>query len=135
MPTRPFALLPSPQHQYEAALGQHERTAGKGPRAAHVAQGAAEQRSRYRYHQQVGDDASAQYLISRWVDLAHRLILRGRLLLSVATDSSGFYDQPHLVRRFNRILGVGPAAFARETGAALAASRPMTSYVGRTLPA
>ncbi|WP_405095839.1 hypothetical protein [Micromonospora sp. NBC_01412] len=66
--------------------------------------------------------------------VARRLILRGRPLRSVATDS-GLYDQPHLVRHFKRILGVGPAAFARETGAALAASRPMTSYVGRTLPA
>jgi AraC-like DNA-binding protein len=53
-----------------------------------------------------------QYLISRRVDLARRLILRGEPLWSVATGS-GFYDQPHLVRHFKRILGVSPSAFAR----------------------
>lgn len=53
-----------------------------------------------------------QYLISRRVDLARRLILQGRPLWSVATDS-GFYDQPHLVRHFKRILGVSPGVFAR----------------------
>ena len=53
-----------------------------------------------------------QYLISRRVDLARRLILQGRPLWTVATDS-GFYDQPHLVRHFKRILGVSPGVFAR----------------------
>ncbi len=53
-----------------------------------------------------------QYLISRRVDLARRLILRGDPLWSVAT-ASGFYDQPHLVRHFKRILGVSPGLFAR----------------------
>ena len=53
-----------------------------------------------------------QYLISRRVDLARRLILEGEPLRSVAA-ASGFYDQPHLVRHFKRVLGVGPATFAR----------------------
>ncbi|MFC7532855.1 AraC family transcriptional regulator [Actinoplanes sp. GCM10030250] len=53
-----------------------------------------------------------QYLISRRVDLARRLILSGQPLRSVAV-SSGFYDQPHLVRHFKRILGVSPGRFAR----------------------
>ena len=53
-----------------------------------------------------------QYVISRRVDLARRLILRGQPLWSAATGS-GFYDQPHLIRHFKRILGVSPAAFAR----------------------
>ena len=53
-----------------------------------------------------------QYLISRRVDLARRLILAGHPLWSVATGS-GFYDQSHLVRHFKRILGVGPKAFSR----------------------
>jgi AraC-like DNA-binding protein len=54
-----------------------------------------------------------QYLISRRVDLARRLILGGDPLSSVATDS-GFYDQPHLIRHFKRILGVSPRGFATD---------------------
>jgi AraC-like DNA-binding protein len=57
-----------------------------------------------------------QYLISRRVDLARRLILQGGPLWSAATGS-GFYDQPHLIRHFKRILGVSPATFARTAGA------------------
>jgi len=53
-----------------------------------------------------------QYLISRRVDLARRLILAGQPLASVAAGS-GFYDQPHLVRHFKRILGVAPRMFSR----------------------
>lgn len=53
-----------------------------------------------------------QYLISRRVDLARTLILQGRPLWSVAAGS-GFYDQPHLLRHFKRILGVSPGVFAR----------------------
>ncbi len=53
-----------------------------------------------------------QYLISRRVDLARRLILQGRPMWSVAIGS-GFYDQPHLVRHFKRILGVSPVAYSR----------------------
>ncbi|MEV0902854.1 AraC family transcriptional regulator [Actinoplanes sp. NPDC049802] len=51
-----------------------------------------------------------QYLISRRVDLARRLILTGRPLRAVAADS-GFHDQPHLNRHFKRILGVSPGRF------------------------
>jgi AraC-like DNA-binding protein len=51
-----------------------------------------------------------QYLISRRVDLARRLIVAGDPLWSVAAGS-GFYDQPHLIRHFKRILGVSPGAF------------------------
>jgi AraC-like DNA-binding protein len=53
-----------------------------------------------------------QYLTSRRVDHARRLILDGHPLDSVAT-SSGFYDQPHLARHFKRILGVSPGIFSR----------------------
>jgi AraC-like DNA-binding protein len=53
-----------------------------------------------------------QYLISRRVDLARRLILSGHPLRTVATDA-GFFDQPHLIRHFTRILGVSPGRFAR----------------------
>jgi AraC-like DNA-binding protein len=52
-----------------------------------------------------------QYLTSRRVDEARRLILSGEPLSSVAR-SSGFYDQPHLARHFKRILGVSPGTFA-----------------------
>jgi AraC-like DNA-binding protein len=52
-----------------------------------------------------------QYLISRRVDVARRLILSGRPLAAVATES-GFYDQPHMVRHFRRILGVSPGGFS-----------------------
>ncbi|MEU6074693.1 AraC family transcriptional regulator [Micromonospora sp. NPDC047074] len=53
-----------------------------------------------------------QYLISRRVDLARRLILAGDPLWSIAAGS-GFYDQPHLIRHFKRILGVSPKAFSK----------------------
>jgi len=52
-----------------------------------------------------------QYLISRRVDVARHLILAGRPLAAVATES-GFYDQPHLIRHFRRILGVSPTGFS-----------------------
>ena len=52
-----------------------------------------------------------QYLISRRVDLARRLILAGEPLRAVAAGS-GFHDQPHLNRHFKRILGVTPGRFA-----------------------
>ncbi|MEU4694755.1 AraC family transcriptional regulator [Actinoplanes sp. NPDC023714] len=53
-----------------------------------------------------------QYVISRRVDLARRLILSGQPLQVVATDA-GFYDQPHLTRHFKRILGIPPSRFHR----------------------
>jgi AraC-like DNA-binding protein len=53
-----------------------------------------------------------QYVISRRVDLARRLILSGEPLRSVAV-AAGFYDQPHLVRHFKRVLGISPGRFAR----------------------
>jgi AraC-like DNA-binding protein len=55
-----------------------------------------------------------QYLISRRVDLARRLIVAGHPLGSAAAGS-GFYDQPHLIRHFKRILGVSPKHFGRAT--------------------
>ncbi|MEV4276293.1 AraC family transcriptional regulator [Actinoplanes xinjiangensis] len=55
--------------------------------------------------------APHQYLISRRVDVARRLILTGRPLGAVATGS-GFHDQPHLHRHFKRILGISPGRYA-----------------------
>ncbi|GIF15645.1 helix-turn-helix transcriptional regulator [Actinoplanes teichomyceticus] len=54
--------------------------------------------------------APHQYVISRRVDLARRLIVAGHPLPTVA-QRSGFYDQPHLTRHFKRILGVSPGHF------------------------
>jgi AraC-like DNA-binding protein len=52
-----------------------------------------------------------QYLTSRRVDLARRLLLDG-VPPSIAAAAVGFYDQPHLNRTFRRLLGTSPARFA-----------------------
>ncbi|GAA1973403.1 helix-turn-helix domain-containing protein [Kitasatospora viridis] len=56
--------------------------------------------------------APHQYLTSRRVDLARRLLLGGRPAGEVAT-AAGFYDQSHLTRHFKRVLGTTPGRFAR----------------------
>ncbi|WP_406458169.1 AraC family transcriptional regulator [Streptomyces sp. NBC_00876] len=56
--------------------------------------------------------APHQYLTGRRVDLARRLLLRGVPASAVAT-SVGFYDQSHLTRHFRRVVGTGPAHYAR----------------------
>jgi AraC-like DNA-binding protein len=53
-----------------------------------------------------------QYLTSRRVDLARRLLLSGHATRTVAS-TVGFYDQSHLTRNFKRILGDSPARYAR----------------------
>jgi AraC-like DNA-binding protein len=53
-----------------------------------------------------------QYLTSRRVDLARRLLLDGVPAATAAT-AVGFYDQSHLTRHFTRHLGVPPARYAR----------------------
>jgi len=53
-----------------------------------------------------------QYLTSRRVDLARRLLLDGSPAARAAAEA-GFYDQPHLSRHFKHILGVGPGRYAR----------------------
>ncbi|MFI8849787.1 AraC family transcriptional regulator [Streptomyces sp. NPDC053499] len=60
--------------------------------------------------------APHQYVTSRRVDLARRLLLEGQPPSEVAT-AAGFYDQSHLTRHFKRVLGVAPGRYAR-TGAA-----------------
>jgi AraC-like DNA-binding protein len=55
--------------------------------------------------------APHQYLTSRRVDLARGLLLDGRTA-SDAAAASGFYDQSHLARHFQRIVGVRPGRFA-----------------------
>ncbi|MGW7003371.1 helix-turn-helix domain-containing protein [Streptomyces sp. NPDC054933] len=56
--------------------------------------------------------APHQYMVSRRVDLARRLLLDGRPPREVAT-AVGFYDQSHLTRHFKRIVGTTPGLYAR----------------------
>lgn len=56
--------------------------------------------------------APHQYVTSRRVDLARRLLLDGRPPGAVATDA-GFYDQSHLSRHFRRVVGIAPGRYAR----------------------
>lgn len=55
--------------------------------------------------------APHQYLISRRVDHARRLLSTGHRPAEAAA-LAGFHDQAHLTRHFRRILGVTPAALA-----------------------
>lgn len=59
--------------------------------------------------------APHQYLTSRRVDRARRLLLDGRPVGDVAA-ATGFYDQSHLTRHFKRVVGIAPGRYAR-TGA------------------
>ncbi|WP_433531115.1 helix-turn-helix domain-containing protein [Micromonospora sp. CA-263727] len=52
-----------------------------------------------------------QYVVSRRVDLARRLLREGVPAGEVAV-AAGFYDQPHLSRHFKRILGFNPGQYA-----------------------
>jgi AraC-like DNA-binding protein len=56
--------------------------------------------------------APHQYVMSRRVDLARRLLLDGKPPGEVAT-AAGFYDQSHLTRHFKRIVGITPGRYAR----------------------
>jgi AraC-like DNA-binding protein len=53
-----------------------------------------------------------QYLTSRRVDRARRLLLDG-VPASRAAAETGFYDQSHLSRHFTQLLGTSPGRFAR----------------------
>jgi len=53
-----------------------------------------------------------QYLTSRRVDRARRLLLEGHPPAEVA-PRAGFHDQPHLTRHFKRFTGTTPGRFAR----------------------
>lgn len=55
--------------------------------------------------------APHQYVLSRRVDLARRLLVDGAPAASAAAQA-GFFDQAHLTRHFRRILGATPGAFA-----------------------
>ncbi|GAA3491550.1 AraC family transcriptional regulator [Streptomyces cremeus] len=56
--------------------------------------------------------APHQYLVSRRVDHARRLLLDGRPPGEVAT-AVGFYDQSHLTRHFKRLVGTTPGRYAK----------------------
>lgn len=53
-----------------------------------------------------------QYVTSRRVDLARRLLLDG-VPPAVAATEAGFYDQSHLSRHFRHVLGTSPGRYAR----------------------
>lgn len=56
--------------------------------------------------------APHQYLMSRRVERARRLLLEGMPPGEVAA-ATGFYDQSHLTRHFRRWVGVAPGRFQR----------------------
>lgn len=56
--------------------------------------------------------APHQYLVSRRVALARRLLLDGRPAAEVAV-AAGFYDQSHFTRHFKRVVGTTPGRYAR----------------------
>lgn len=56
-----------------------------------------------------------QYLMSRRVDRARRLLLDGLPPGEVAAVT-GFYDQSHLTRHFRKLVGVTPGRYARTIG-------------------
>ncbi|NUS75593.1 MAG: AraC family transcriptional regulator [Streptomyces sp.] len=56
--------------------------------------------------------APHQYLNSRRVDRARRLLLEGRRPGEVAA-ATGFFDQSHLTRHFRKLVGVTPGRYAR----------------------
>ncbi|MCX4548431.1 AraC family transcriptional regulator [Streptomyces sp. NBC_01387] len=55
--------------------------------------------------------APHQYLMSRRIDRARRLLLDGRPPGEVAV-ATGFYDQSHLTRHFKRVVGIAPGRYA-----------------------
>ncbi|MEU8890025.1 AraC family transcriptional regulator [Streptomyces sp. NPDC048442] len=55
--------------------------------------------------------APHQYLMSRRIDHARRLLLDGRPAGEVAT-AVGFYDQSHLTRHFKKVVGTTPGRYA-----------------------
>ncbi|WP_199547168.1 AraC family transcriptional regulator [Streptomyces sp. N35] len=56
--------------------------------------------------------APHQYLMSRRIDHARRLLLAGHPPGETAA-AAGFYDQPHLTRHFKRVVGTTPGRYAR----------------------
>lgn len=55
--------------------------------------------------------APHQYVLSRRIDLARRMLVDGASAASAAAHA-GFFDQAHLTRHFRRVLGTTPGAFA-----------------------
>jgi len=65
--------------------------------------------------------APHQYVVSRRIDLARRLLLDGQPPREVAT-AAGFYDQSHLTRHFKRVVGTTPGLYSRPVAKGLSAS-------------
>ncbi|MFD9305038.1 helix-turn-helix domain-containing protein [Streptomyces sp. NPDC060048] len=60
--------------------------------------------------------APHQYVVSRRVALARRLLLDGRPPAETAVEA-GFYDQSHFTRHFKRMVGTTPGRYARSAAA------------------
>ncbi|MET9508724.1 AraC family transcriptional regulator [Streptomyces flavidovirens] len=56
--------------------------------------------------------APHQYVVSRRIDLARRLLLAGHPPGEVAA-AAGFYDQSHLTRHFKRVIGTTPRLYTK----------------------
>ncbi len=62
-----------------------------------------------------------QYMTSRRVDLARRLLLQG-MPPGLTAAEAGFYDQSHLSRQFTHFLGTSPGRYARSRQSAAGTS-------------
>jgi AraC-like DNA-binding protein len=63
-----------------------------------------------------------QYMTSRRVDLARRLLLDGMPPITAATEA-GFYDQSHLSRHFKHVIGTTPGRYARSRDGRVSGTR------------
>jgi AraC-like DNA-binding protein len=68
--------------------------------------------------------APHQYLTSRRVDRARRLLLAGQGPAEVAA-LTGFHDQAHLTRHFKRLVGVTPGRYRTGAGRSTEGVRPV----------
>jgi len=69
-----------------------------------------------------------QYMTSRRVDLARRLLLDGMPPAAAAAEA-GFYDQSHLSRHFSHVLGTSPGRYAKKRATLLKPPRTPTGQV------
>ncbi|MDT9691758.1 AraC family transcriptional regulator [Streptomyces sp. P9(2023)] len=73
--------------------------------------------------------APHQYVTSRRITEARRLLLTGHPLAEVAT-ATGFYDQSHLTRHFRRHVGTTPGRFAQKRSAQKPSAQIGSAQIG-----